>query len=310
MKVIDVFGGGQALLDRVDVSIDNRSHPLHDLLVAHALDLGVDAKGLSVFHRPNESGRVHHDLGRDAPSRETDPSRFVLVDDRDPDLGILLNQRVNEVHPGPGAKDDEIVFLHGNPLPASTFQEKHCATRCSTAAHSGHPFDECESLEQRAAKTLNRPRTHLSSWRNSTDRSFENSSHRCSIRCASTRGPNVPIRENTGTTTSPVCTCASSAGESSLPRRPSSTPGRAGRASGRRPRKEAWGTKKIAACSCGGPRSSARTAVRTWDTCSTTAPSRPGPGVASTPPPSNSGQVRPSPVENRSATIEGSPPIL
>src|SRR5438105_2105839 len=305
MKVIDVFGGGQALLDRVDVSIDNRSHPLHDLLVAHALDLGVDAKGLSVFHRPNEFGRVHHDLGRDASSRETDPSRFVLVDDRDPDLRILLNQRIDEVHPGPGAKDDEIVFLHGNPLPASTFQEKHCATGRSTVARSRHHADGCESQSQRVAKTLNRPRTHLASWRNSTERSFENSSRRCSTRSASTRGPNVPIRENTGTTTRPVCTSASSAGESSLLRRPSSTPGRAGRASGRRPRKGAWGTKKIAACSCGGPRSSARTAVRTWDTCSTTAPSRPGSGIASTPRPSSAGQVRPSPVEDRSAALRG-----
>src|SRR5438309_9501554 len=187
----------------------------------------------------------------------------------------------------------------------STFQEKHCATRLSTAARSGHHFDECESLDQRAAKTLNRPPTHLSSWRNSTERSFENSSRRCSIRCASTRGLNVPIRENTGTTTSSVCTCASSAGESSLPRRPSSIPGRAGRASGRPPRKGAWGTKKIAACSCGGPRSSARPAVRTWDTCSTTAPSRPGSGIASTPHPSSSGQVRPSPVEDRSTDHRG-----
>src|SRR5256886_16641198 len=305
MKVIDVFGGGQALLDRIDVSIDDRSHPLHDLLVTHGLDLGVDAQGLGVFHRPDEFGRVHHDLGRDAPSRETDPSRLVLVDDRDPNLGILLNQRIDEVHPGTGAEDDEIVFLHGNPLPASTFQEKHCATRCSTAARSGHHADGCESLGRRVAKTLNRPRTHLSTWRNSTERSFANSSRRCSTRCASTRGPNVPIRENTGTTTSPVCTCASSAGESSLPRRPNSTPGRAGRASGRRLRKGAWGTKKIAACSCGGPRSSARTAVRTWDTCSTTAPSRPGSGIASTPPPSNSGQVRPSPVEDRSTDDRG-----
>src|SRR5256885_10470935 len=305
MKVIDVFGGGQALLDRIDVSIDDRSHPLHDLLVTHGLDLGVDAQGLGVFHRPDEFGRVHHDLGRDAPSRETDPSRLVLVDDRDPDLGILLNQRVDEVHPGTGAEDDEIVFLHGNPLPASAFQEKHCATRCSTDARSGHHADGCESRSQRVAKTLNRSRTHLSTWRNSTERSFANSSRRCSTRCASTRGPNVPIRENTGTTTSPVCTCASSAGKSSLPRRPSSTPVQAGPVSGHHSRKEAWGTKKIGACSCGGPRSSVRTAVRTWDTCSTTARSRPGSGIASIPRPSSSDPARRSAVENRSADHRG-----
>src|SRR2546421_3263667 len=185
-------------------------------------------------------------------------------------------------------------------FPPSTFQEKHCAKRRSTASRSCPHADECDSLGQRVAKTLNRPRMHLSSWRNSTERRFANSSRRCSTRCASTRGPNAPIRENTGTTTSPVYTCASSAGKSSLPRRPRSTPGRAGRASGRRPRKGAWGTKKIAACSCGGPRSSARTAVRTWDTCSMTAPSRPGSDIASTPRPSSSGQVRHSPVEDRS----------
>src|SRR5438876_9282534 len=170
---------------------------------------------------------------------------------------------------------------------------------------SCHHADECEPQNPPIRKTLNRPRTHLSSWRNSTERSFENSSRRCSNRCAPTRGPNVPIRENTGTTTSPVCTCASSAGESSLPRRPSSIPGRAGRASGRPPGKGACGTKKIAACSCGGPRSSARTAVRTWDTCSTTAPSRPGSGIASTPRPSSSGRVRPSPVEDPSTDDRG-----
>src|SRR5256885_4038242 len=189
--------------------------------------------------------------------------------------------------------------------PPSTFQQNHCAKRRSTASRSCPHADECDSLGQRVAKTLNRPRMHLSSWRNSTERRFANSSRRCSTRCASTRGPNVPIRENTGTTTSPVCTCASSAGKSSLPRRPSSTPVQAGPVSGHHSRKEAWGTKKIAACSCGGPRSSVRTAVRTWDTCSTMAPSRPGSGIASIPRPSSSDPARHSAVENRSADHRG-----
>src|SRR5437867_5662178 len=56
-------------------------------------------------------------------------------------------------------------------------------------------------------------------WRSSTKRSFGHSSRGCSTTCASTKGRSGPSPENTGTTTRPASTHASSAGTSCLPRR-------------------------------------------------------------------------------------------
>src|ERR1700730_15311972 len=98
MIVIYVLGCGQTLSNRIDVPVDERPHPLHYLLVTHIFYFNFDAKLFRLLHRPDKLSRIDHYLGWDAPPRQADSSRFVLVYDCDLDLGILLNHWVDDVH--------------------------------------------------------------------------------------------------------------------------------------------------------------------------------------------------------------------
>jgi hypothetical protein len=76
------------------------------------LDLDRDAKPPGLLDRPQDLRRVQEYLRRDATAGEADAARLVLVDHRDPDLRVLLDERLDDVHRRARPHDHHVVLFH------------------------------------------------------------------------------------------------------------------------------------------------------------------------------------------------------
>src|SRR5690242_11614512 len=92
--------------------VDELPHSLHYKFETDLLDLSINPKISSFLYLSNELSWIEKDLRGDASAGETDSTRLVFVDDRDPYVGIFLNHRIDDIHRRPGSDHDKVVFFH------------------------------------------------------------------------------------------------------------------------------------------------------------------------------------------------------
>ena len=112
----------QRLLDAVMALPDRCPHPLHDGRKIDVPHLGRDAEFFRFPDFNDSIRRIDEDLRGDSPHVETGASHRALVHEGD---GLVVLQRIlDEVRPAAGADDDNVVFLHGSPIPFWYFIER------------------------------------------------------------------------------------------------------------------------------------------------------------------------------------------
>ena len=119
---IELLGLPHRLLHAVVAFLDRTAHTLHDGGEVDLRYLGRNAEPFRLPDLHDSIRRIDEDLGGYSAHIKAGPSHGPLVHEGQ---GLVVGQGVlDEVRSGPGADDDDVVFLHDSPPVASSLMGK------------------------------------------------------------------------------------------------------------------------------------------------------------------------------------------